>query len=90
MHTITVKIDKPTLHQKASSAIFISCHGAKFTGIRTKAVLMWPAKKFTDTQAEKEASSLLGEIHQSLLTQLPHQEIEQIEKHQAERLSFVL
>ncbi len=90
MHHITTEIEKPTLQQKTSCALFISCHGATFSGIKTKAILMWPAKQFTDTQAQKEASSLLGEIHQSLLNQLPQHEIEKIGKRQAERLSFDL
>jgi hypothetical protein len=90
MYKIKLEIDQPTLQVKTSCAIFITTFGASATGMRTKAQLMWPEKQFTDDDVNIEAANLLGEIHQSLLNQLPQQEIEKIEKRQVERLSFAL
>jgi hypothetical protein len=84
------KMGKPTLESKVCAATFIAVHGADFAGIRTKLTVMWPCRRFTDREVEKEASSLLGCVHNALLKVLPPQDSDQILKDSDERLSFVL
>lgn len=89
-HEVVIDIKEPALAEKAAAAIFIVSFGADASGIRTKATLMWPFKRFTDDQVKKEASSFLAGVHIALLEALPLEGSEQILKDQVERLSFVL
>ena len=86
---VMLDLKPQSLEQKISAAVFITVHGAEYTGIATKAALMWPCTEFSDDQVRKESSSILGEVHAALLSALPMGAIDSIMSNQRQRLAYL-
>lgn len=88
-HEITIDTGPQALENKLSAAVHIAVFGADQIGIKTKAQLMWPLKKFSDADAQKQAAILLDRLLSLQLASLPHQVIEQIQQDQDKGLSLI-
>lgn len=78
----------PCFDDKVLAAVYIAVHGADGGGIKTWAALMWPQRKFSLWEVEREASRFLGVVNLALLKQLPPDEKSRLLQDQVENLSF--
>lgn len=88
-HTVQIDIGRQPLESKLSAAVHIATMGVETVGIKTKAVLMWPCREFSDAEVRKEAATLLDHLLSLQLTALPPQVIDQIQQDQEKRLTLV-
>lgn len=88
--------DKELLISAIKAALFTCAFGREGTGVRTQVSLMAPVgrDKFhdgnysrTNDRCLKEAAELVIDVHTVLLEGMPHQDLEQIWKARAARLS---
>tara|TARA_R110002111_G_C6002121_1_gene373284 strand:- start:206 stop:478 length:273 start_codon:yes stop_codon:yes gene_type:complete len=88
MNKIILDVGEQTFEQKTVAATFIASFGAANTGIRTKAQLMHPLRKFSDDDAQREAGRFLGNALVALLQEQPRQVTDKLLKDQAESVLF--
>ena len=84
VHELKQSLDSASFEQKLGAACFVVSMGAKATGLRTKAQLMYPLREFSDAGVQREAARFLGDVLLVLLRELPPQLSDKILKHQFE------